>query len=96
MEAARESRLLLSLPPADSVLSPGVTCSLLVDTLKLRVLGEPGGSHLYAYVMGNKRTQTTTGEVFTAESGFTVFWENNALRAPGPPQLIILVVPTGV
>lgn len=55
-----------------------VTCSLPLDTLKIRrECLESRGSHLYAYVMVNKRTQTD-GMVFTAESGLTVFRENNA------------------
>lgn len=65
-----------------------VTCSLPLDTLKIRHEWlESWGSHLYAYVMVNKRTQTTAGMVFTTESGFTVFWENNACVLQVCPSL---------
>lgn len=64
-----------------------VTCSLPLDTLKIRrECLESRGSHLYAYVMVNKRTQTD-GMVFTAESGFTVFRENNAAVLQVCPSL---------
>lgn len=56
-----------------------VTCWLPLDTLKIpyECLGSRG-SNLYAYVMVNNWMQMMRGIVFTAESEFSVFSEDNA------------------